>query len=79
MKNLIHKLICWYLNRCGGAFHCYEYGPNGRYAVQMNDRQYHRYMALANDPDKGERLLYQENLLKWHDEEMETRGSARYL
>jgi hypothetical protein len=40
MRHLIHKLICWYLRRAGGAFHCYEYGPKGRYVVLMRDSDY---------------------------------------
>lgn len=40
MRHAIHKLICWYLRRCGGAFHCYRYGETGRYVVLMTDRQY---------------------------------------
>jgi hypothetical protein len=40
MRHLLHKAICWYLRRCGGAFHCYEYGQNGRYVKLMTDAQY---------------------------------------
>ena len=40
MRHTIHKLICWYLRRCGGAFHCYNYGATGRYVVLMTDEQY---------------------------------------
>lgn len=40
---MIHKLVCWYLRRCAGAFHCYEYGDSGRYVVLMNERQYSNY------------------------------------
>lgn len=43
MRHAIHKLICWYLHRCGGAFHCHKYGPSGRYAVLMNENQYAEY------------------------------------
>ena len=41
MRHAIHKLICWYLRRCAGAFHCYNYGATGRYVVLMTDDQYH--------------------------------------
>lgn len=41
MRHLLHKAICWYLRRCAGAFHCYNYGAAGRYVVLMNDDQYH--------------------------------------
>ena len=41
MRHLLHKAICWYLRRCAGAFHCYNYGEAGRYVVLMNDDQYH--------------------------------------
>lgn len=57
MKHAIHKIICWYLRRCGGAFHCYRYGLDGRYAVLMNERQYHRYMAAANDEVVGQQIM----------------------
>ena len=43
MRHLIHKLICWYLRRCAGAFHCYNYGAAGRYVVLMTDDQYHAH------------------------------------
>ena len=43
MRHTIHKLICWYLRRCAGAFHCYHYGTTGRYVVLMNDNEYHHY------------------------------------
>lgn len=41
MRHLLHKAICWYLRRCAGAFHCYNYGEAGRYVVLMTDEQYH--------------------------------------
>jgi len=41
MRHLLHKAICWYLRRCAGAFHCYNYGVTGRYVVLMTDEQYH--------------------------------------
>jgi hypothetical protein len=41
MRHAIHKLICWYLRRCAGAFHCYNYGKTGRYVVLMTDDQFH--------------------------------------
>ena len=41
MRHLLHKAICWYLRRCAGAFHCYNYGETGRYVVLMTDEQYH--------------------------------------
>ena len=43
MRHAIHKLICWYLRRCAGAFHCYNYGETGRYVVLMNEGQYADY------------------------------------
>ena len=54
---LPHNFVCWYLRKCGNAFHNYPYGPNGRYAVLMNERQYHRYMALANCDKTGEHMM----------------------
>lgn len=41
--HLIHKLICRYLRHCSGSFHCYPYGPKGRYVVLMNEDQYHQF------------------------------------
>lgn len=46
MKHLIHKTICWYLRRCGGAFHCYAYGPNGRYVKLMTEEEYANHAKL---------------------------------
>lgn len=43
MRHTIHKLICWYIRRCSGAFHCYNYGENGRYVVLMNEGQYSNF------------------------------------
>ncbi len=40
MKHAIHKIICWYLRRCAGAFHCYNYGPTGRYVALMTEDEY---------------------------------------
>lgn len=40
MRHLLHKAICWYLRRCGGAFHCYNYGPEGRYVKLMTESEY---------------------------------------
>jgi hypothetical protein len=57
MIHLLHKLIAWYLRRCGGACHVYAYGPDGRYIVLMNERQYHRYTHLAQSAKPGEDLM----------------------
>jgi len=43
IRKLIHPAICWYLRRCGGAFHSYPYGKRGRYVVMMTDKQYGWY------------------------------------
>lgn len=64
MRHLLHKAICWYLRRAGGAFHCYNYGAAGRYVALMNERQYHRYMALANDEKVGQQLMGYRNLMR---------------
>ena len=64
MRHLLHKAICWYLRRCSGAFHCYNYGATGRYVVLMGDRQYHRYVALAESTDTGERLIKSEKMCR---------------
>jgi hypothetical protein len=68
MRHLLHKAICWYLRRCSGAFHCYNYGPQGRYVAMMNERQYHRYMALANCDKTGETLMEYKRLCRHLDE-----------
>lgn len=46
MRHLIHKIICWYLRKCGGAFHAFPYGTQGRYVVLMNDDQYHGFKEI---------------------------------
>jgi hypothetical protein len=38
----LHRLIVWYLRRCGGAFHHGPYGEQGRYVELMTDAQYSR-------------------------------------
>jgi len=48
MRHAIHKLICWYLRRCAGAFHCHNYGETGRYVVLMNEGQYSQYMKRCD-------------------------------
>lgn len=56
----LHAFYRWYLREsCGGAHHCGEYGPDGRYIVLMNEQRYHRYMHLAYEDERGERLLQQ--------------------
>lgn len=56
MRHAIHKIICWYLRRCAGAFHCYNYGETGRYVVLMDEGQYARYAKLARTQnDQAER------------------------
>lgn len=49
MKHALHKAIVWYLRRCAGAFHCFRYGPMGRYVVLMNERQFHEYKRIENN------------------------------
>lgn len=46
MRHIIHKAICWYLRRCGGAFHCYNYGPKGRYVKLMSEDEYANHAKL---------------------------------
>ena len=48
MRHLLHKAICWYLRRCGGAFHCYNYGAAGRYVQLMTETQYAQYATRCN-------------------------------
>jgi hypothetical protein len=52
----IHGAICWYLRRCSGAFHHNPYGPDGRYAVLMNEEQYHRYGKVRQSPNAAGEL-----------------------
>jgi hypothetical protein len=40
MRRAIHRLIVWYLRKSGGAFHCFEYGPDGRYVAMFRDHEY---------------------------------------
>ena len=53
MRHAIHKIICWYLRRCAGAFHCYNYGDTGRYVVLMDEGQYARYAKLARTQNES--------------------------
>jgi hypothetical protein len=53
MRHTIHKLICWYLRRCSGAFHCYNYGETGRYVVLMNEDKYSQYQKRCDHGDGG--------------------------
>jgi hypothetical protein len=46
IRKHIHRLIVWYIKRCGGAFHHGKYGDNGRYVALMSDRKYHEYTKL---------------------------------
>ena len=48
MRHLLHKFIVWYLRKCAGAFHVYDYGVIGRYVVLMNEQQYHNYSEIRN-------------------------------
>lgn len=44
VRKIIHRAICMYLNKfCGGAFHSYPYGKDGRYVVLMSEKQYGNY------------------------------------
>lgn len=52
MKRMIHRMICWYLRSCGGAFHSYPYGPQGRYVVLMDEGQYHEYKFMGETDDR---------------------------
>jgi len=71
MRHLLHKAICRYLRCCAGAFHCYSYGPKGRYVVLMNDRQYHRYTALASDEKVGQQIMGYRNLMRSIDADVQ--------
>ena len=46
IRKHIHNIIVWYLKRCGGAFHHYPYGENGKYIAMMSDKKYHEYQKL---------------------------------
>ena len=43
MRHVLHRFIVWYLKRCARSFHCFQYGPQGRYVVLMNESQYHEF------------------------------------
>ena len=49
MRHMIHKVICWYLRCCGGAFHCYNYGPSGRYVAVMTEAEYAHHNKGKNE------------------------------
>lgn len=49
MKHFLHRLIAWYVWRCGCAFHLNAYGEDGRYVVLMNERQYNDYTRAVQD------------------------------
>lgn len=57
MRHLIHKAICWYLRRAGGAFHCYNYGAAGRYVVLMTEDQYTQHAKDKATDRKAEQAL----------------------
>lgn len=46
MRHLLHKAICWYLRKCDGAFHCYPYGPDGRYVKLMTESEYANHAKM---------------------------------
>lgn len=46
-RNFLHPFIVWYLRKCGGAAHCYKYGPKGRYFVLMTEDEYHYYENIV--------------------------------
>lgn len=45
IQKYIHKrvirFIARFVEKCGGAFHCRAYGPDGRYVVIMSEQEYH--------------------------------------
>lgn len=43
IRKLIHRAICWYLGKCGNAFHTYPYGEQGRYVVLMTEANYQNF------------------------------------
>jgi len=49
IRTIIHRTICWYLRRSGGAFHTYPYGKDGRYVVIMTDEKYGWYNNNLTD------------------------------
>lgn len=46
MRKYIHKIIVWYLKKCGGAFHSGPYGDNGKYVKLFTDKQYSEYQRM---------------------------------
>lgn len=43
MRKVWHRLMVWYLRRCGSAFHTFPYGSRGRYVVLMSEAEYHDF------------------------------------
>lgn len=66
MTHLLHKIICWYVrDKCGGAFHCFPYGKDGRYVEIMSDEEYgkrHKY----TDNQKTDRELIDELIRRYN-------------
>lgn len=56
-KNLcrkpIHRVIVWYVGKCGGGFHTFPYGERGKYTLSMSDKEYHEYKEYLYDKERG--------------------------
>ncbi len=72
-KTLIHRLIGWYLRRCGGAFHRNAYGPDGRYVVEMTELQYAHHCALVQDEATAK--IFMQVLLDYRRQEAEAEAA----
>lgn len=53
LRGPIHGLICWYLRKCSGSFHTYQYGPQGRYVVLMNEVEYAIFSKVRAELSKA--------------------------
>lgn len=61
-RRTLHRLIVWYIDRCGGVLHALPYGTLRRYLVAMDEGEYtawatrpriRLYQAVA-DAGKGQ-------------------------
>lgn len=56
LRTPIARMIVWYLRSVAGAFHCFPYGPQGRYVVLMKDYEAGRFNAAQDEWAIDERI-----------------------
>jgi hypothetical protein len=49
----IHRFIVQYIRKCGGGFHTFPYGEQGKYTLSMSDKEYHEYKEYMYDKEHG--------------------------